>query len=82
VRDAETESLETPATTSKVRNAVGCFAGWLTVGVALAFATVSLVGLLVVPFAAVGMALLAVRHRLDRSAWGLVCGVGLLGVEP
>jgi hypothetical protein len=39
---------------------------------------VALVGLLVLPFAAAGVVVLAMRHRLDRSAWGLICGAGLL----
>jgi len=34
-------------------------------------------GLLVFPFAAAGVVLLAVLHRLDRSAWGPLCGIGL-----
>jgi hypothetical protein len=61
-----------------VGNAVGWFAVWLVVGVALALLLVALVGLLVLPFAAAGVVVLAMRHRLDRSAWGLICGAGLL----
>jgi hypothetical protein len=80
VRKKETESVETPATRSGARSAVGWFAVWLAVGVALAFSLVDLpaYGLLVFPFAAAAVVLLAVRHRLDHSAWGLLCGIGLL----
>lgn len=80
VRNQEIGRLETPATRSAARKAVGWFAAWLAVGVALAFSVVDLpaFGLLVFPFAAAGVVLLAVRHRLDRSAWGLSCGIGLL----
>lgn len=68
----------TSARRGRAGNAVGWFAVWLAVGAALAFLLVALVGLLVLPFAVVGVAVLAVRHRLDRSAWGLTCGAGVL----
>ena len=76
--DDRTAVAETPGATGKMYGAVCWFAAWLAVGVALAFLLVAFVGLLILPFVAAGVALLAVRHRLDRSAWGLICGAGLL----
>jgi hypothetical protein len=73
-------SVETPGARSETLKAVGWFAAWLVAGVALAFSVVDLptFGLLVFPFAVAGVVLLAGRHHLDRSAWGLICGIGLL----
>jgi hypothetical protein len=58
------------------------FALWLLAGAALAFSLVDLpaYGLLVLPFAVASVVALTVRHRLDRSAWGLLCGIGLLSL--
>ena len=52
------------------------------VGGALAFSVVDglAFGLFVFPFAAAAVVLLIVRHHLDRSAWGLLCGFGLLSL--
>ena len=78
----ETSSIETPATRSAARHAGVWFAVWLVAGVALAFSLVDLpaFGILVLPFVLAGVVLLVVLHHLDRSAWGLLCGVGLLSL--
>lgn len=76
------KSIAMPATKSESSHAFGWFAVWLAAGVALAFSVVALdsLGLLVFPFAAAAVVLLIVRHHFDRSAWGLLCGIGLLSL--
>jgi len=76
------ESVATSATKSEASHAFGWFAVWLAVGVAFAFSVVALLsfGLFVLPFAAAAAMLLIVRHHVDRSAWGLLCGIGLLSL--
>ncbi len=73
----DTKSDAQPAATG---NALSWFAVWLALGAALGFSLIDLpaFGLLVLPFAVAGLVLAVVRHGLDRAAWGLVCGLGLL----
>jgi hypothetical protein len=58
------------------------FAVWTAVGAALAFSIVDglAFGLFVFPFAVAAAVLLIVRDRFGRSAWGVLCGVGLLSL--
>ena len=74
--------MRTPGIGSESLHPVGWFAVWLAVGVALAFSAVAVLsfGLFVFPFAAAAVVLLIVRHHVDRSAWGLLCGIGLLSL--
>jgi len=74
--------VRTPGIGSESLHPVGWFAVWLAVGVALAFSAVAVLsfGLFVFPFAAAAVVLLIVRHHVDRSAWGLLCGIGLLSL--
>jgi hypothetical protein len=76
------ESVQRPAVSSEARHAWAWFAVWLAVGVALAFSIVDglAYGLFVFPFAIAAAVLLIVRHHFDRSAWGLLCGAGLLSL--
>jgi hypothetical protein len=80
--NADIGSVRTPAMRSEASHAQAWFAVWLAVGVALAFSIVDIpaYGLFVFPFAAAGVVLLVVLHHLDRSAWGLLCGIGLLSL--
>jgi len=82
VSHAHSESLQSPALRSEVGQAWVWFAVWLAVGGALAFSIVDglAYGLFVFPFAIAAVVLLIVRHHFDRSAWGLLCGVGLLSL--
>ena len=74
--------MERLATRSEARHEGVWFAVWLATGVALAFSIVDLpaFGVFTLPLAVAGVVLLAVRHRFDRSAWGLLCGVGLISL--
>ena len=74
--------MRTPGIGSESLHPVGWFAVWLAVGVALAFSAVAVLsfGLFVFPFAAAAVVLLIVRHHVDRSDWGLLCGIGLLSL--
>ena len=78
----QTSSVETPATRSGARREGVWFAAWLAAGAALAFSIVDLptFGVLLLPFAVVGVVLLVARRHFDRSAWGLPCGIGLLSL--
>lgn len=80
--NANIGSMRTPVVSSESLHPIGWFAVWLAVGVALAFSAVAVLsfGLFVFPFAAAAVVLLIVRHHFDRSAWGLLCGVGLLSL--
>jgi hypothetical protein len=73
-------SVDKPVTRSASWRGTGWFAAWLALGAALGFSLVDLpaYGLLVLPLALAGVVVLAWRHRLDRSTWGLACGIGLL----
>jgi signal transduction histidine kinase len=79
---AHSEIVQLPAMRSEAGRAWAWFAVWLGVGGALAFSVVDglAFGLLVLPFAVVAVLLLIARHHFDRSAWGLLCGVGLLSL--
>jgi hypothetical protein len=76
------ESVQRPAVSSEAGHVWAWFAVWLAVGVALAFSIVDglAYGLFVFPFAIAAAVLLIVRHHFDRSAWGLLCGAGLLSL--
>lgn len=80
MRHADADAVRAPATKEAAGHTVGWFAVWLALGAALAFSFVDLIsfGVLVLTFAAIGTVVLAVRHHLDRSAWGFLCGIGLL----
>ena len=82
VSKAHSETVQVPAVRSEAGHAWAWFAVWLAVGGALAFSIVDglAFGLLVLPFAIVAVMLLIVRHHFDRSAWGLLCGAGLLSL--
>ena len=79
---AHPDSMRTPVTQGDARRRLAWFAVWLVVGAALAFSVLDGVafGFFLFPFAVAAVVLLIVRHRLDRSAWGLLCGVGLLSL--
>jgi signal transduction histidine kinase len=80
VSKAHSETVQVPAVRSEAGHAWAWFAVWLVVGGALAFSVVDglAFGLLVLPFAIVAVMLLIARHHFNRSAWGLLCGAGLL----
>jgi hypothetical protein len=82
VSNASIGSARTPVTSSASRRPVGWFVAWLIVGVALAFSVVATFsfGVFVAPFAIAGVVVLVLRHHFDRSAWGVLCGVGLLSL--
>jgi len=82
VSNAHSETVQAPAVRSGAGHAWAWFAVWLVVGGALAFSIVDglAFGLLVLPFAIVAGMLLIARHHFDRSAWGLLCGAGLLSL--
>ncbi|MGO8683662.1 MAG: hypothetical protein ACLQUT_03645 [Thermoleophilia bacterium] len=82
MRHAHAGTVRTPATKEAAGHTVGWFILWLALGAALAFSFVDLIsfGVLVLPFAAIGTVVLAVRHHFDRSAWGFLCGIGLLSL--
>ena len=79
---AHADIVQLPAMRSEAGHAWAWFAVWLVIGVALAFSIVDglAFGLLVFPFAVVAVLVLIVRRHFDRSAWGLLCGVGLLSL--
>jgi hypothetical protein len=82
VSNAHLECAPAPAARSEASHSFGWFAAWLVVGVALAFSVVATLsfGAFVAPFAIAGVVLLIVRHHFDRSAWGVLCGIGLLSL--
>jgi len=82
MRHADADSVRTLATKAASRHTVVWFVVWLALGAVLAFSFVDgfAFGLFVFPFAIAGITLLIVRHHLDRSAWGLLCGIGLLSL--
>jgi len=55
------------------------FFAWVAVGVGLALA-VSVLGIFAVPLSLLVAALLIVSHHADRSAFGVLAGVGLLSL--
>ena len=79
---AHSEVVQSPAMSSEAGHAWAWFAVWLVIGGALAFSIVDgmAFGLLVLPFAVAAVVLLIVRHHFDNSAWGLLCGPGLLSL--
>ena len=80
--NANIGSVRTRVIGTESLHPVGWFAVWLVVGVALAFSAVAVLslGVFVFPFAVAAVVLLIVRHHFDRSAWGLLCGIGLLSL--
>jgi signal transduction histidine kinase len=79
---AHSEIVQSPAMRGEAGHAWAWFAVWLGVGGALAFSIVDglAFGLLVLPFAVAAVVLLIARHHFDRSAWGLLCGAGILSL--
>jgi hypothetical protein len=82
ISQAHSETVQLPAVRSEAGHGWAWFAAWLVVGGALAFSIVDglAFGLLVLPFAIVAVMVLIARHHFDRSAWGLLCGAGLLSL--
>ena len=77
VPEPESELLTVAA--RGVRAQLPWFFAWSAVGVGLALA-VSVLGIFGVPLALLVAALLVVFHHADRSAFGVLAGVGLLSL--
>jgi len=68
-----------PASSHEPRSQLLWFLAWAAVGVGLALG-ISALGILAVPLALLVTVLLTVRHHADRSALGILVGVGLLSL--
>jgi hypothetical protein len=75
-RDSMTD---TPASPQKPRSHLPWFLAWVGVGTGLAFG-VSVPGVFAVPLALAAAVLLIVFHHADRSALGILVGVGSLSL--
>ena len=68
-----------PPSPQKPRSHLPWFLAWAGVGIGFALG-VSALGLIAVPLALVAMVLLVVFHHADRSALGILVGIGLLSL--
>jgi hypothetical protein len=68
-----------PATPHRPSSQLPWFSAWAAVGVGLAL-SVSTLGILAVPLALLAAALLIVLRHADRSAFGILVGMGLLSL--
>jgi len=69
----------TPASQHRLRSRLPWFLAWAAVGVGFALG-ISALGLFAVPLALLVTILLIVRHHADRSAFGVLAGMGLLSL--
>jgi hypothetical protein len=72
-------STSTSAPTHRPQSQLPWFAAWTAVGVGFAFGVTALAPL-AVPVALLATVLLIVLHHADRSAFGILVGVGLLSL--
>ena len=72
-------TTDAPASPQKSRSRVPWFLAWAGVGVGFALG-VSVLGVFTLPIALVVAVLLVVFHHADRSALGILVGVGLLSL--
>jgi hypothetical protein len=68
---------DTPGSLGGTRSQVPWFSAWAVVGVGAALG-VSVLGIFTIPLALLLATFLLVRHHADRSALGLLVGMGLL----
>lgn len=68
-----------PASQHGLRSQLPWFLAWAAVGVGFALG-ISALGLFAVPLALLVTILLIVRHHADRSAFGILAGMGLLSL--
>ena len=72
-------TMNTPASRQKPRSHLPWFIAWVGVGVGFALG-VSVIGVFAVPLALVVTVLLVAFHHADRSALGILVGIGLLSL--
>ena len=72
-------TTDAPVSPQKPRSQLPWFLAWVAVGIGFALG-VSVLGVFAVPLALVATVLLIVFHHADRSALGVLAGVGLLSL--
>ena len=79
-RHGDKMTANTPASTQGPRTQWPWFLAWVAVGVGFALG-VSALGVFAVPLALLVTVLLIARHHADRSALGILVGMGMLSLS-